>query len=329
MKFILLSFFYLLSLNAYTQKAINNSFYKSRPKTFIPVNDFAGMLTKEERTLLNKKLLQYGDTSSNAIVIITQKTLKDTSTGEVYQLEEAAKHYFNNWGIGLKEKNNGVLFFVIKDDRKIRIATGSGIDDILTNDDCQEIIDNNIIPHFKNKNYYKGLDEATGKVMQILSPELYASADTASASSNNTPLPVANQSYSYVPDQFNQQSSVMPFFILIVIVVVIILVIVKLAANNSVSDTVYNSSGAYNPSFSRRSGLIGFFSGLFLGSSFSNRGSSGNYNNTVHNTNYNDNNSSSFDSGFSSSSSDSFSSSSDSGSSSGGSSDGGGASGSW
>lgn len=125
------------------------------------------MLSKEEKAMLSKKLLQYRDSSTNVIVIITQKTLKDSISGEVYQLEEVAKHYFNNWGIGLKEKNNGVLFFVVKDDRKIRIATGLGVEDILTNEDCQQIIDDNIVPNFKNKAYYKGLDEAIDQAMRI------------------------------------------------------------------------------------------------------------------------------------------------------------------
>jgi uncharacterized protein len=167
MKFVLLTFFCLLSCSAFSQKGNTYSYYKPRPKTFTPVNDFAGMLSKEEKAMLSKKLLQYRDSSTNVIVIITQKTLKDSISGEVYQLEEVAKHYFNNWGIGLKEKNNGVLFFVVKDDRKIRIATGLGVEDILTNEDCQQIIDDNIVPNFKNKAYYKGLDEAIDQAMRI------------------------------------------------------------------------------------------------------------------------------------------------------------------
>ncbi len=291
------------------------------------------MLSKEEKALLSKKLLQYRVSSTNVIVIITQKTLKDTTTGEVYQLEEAAKHYFNNWGIGLKEKNNGVLFFVIKDDRKIRIATGAGIEGILTNEDCQRIIDENIIPNFKNKAYYKGLDEALDKAMETLSPELFPAKSSFGPVGDTLP-PATSQSYSYNTNQTDSESSALPFIILIAIVVIIIAAVVKMVSNNNVDNRVYNSDGAYSSSsYNRRNGWRWFFSGLFFSSFFNNRSSSTSQNNNYHNLNSGSSNNSSFDSGYSNSfgSSDSFSSSSsDSGSSfGGGGSDGGGASGGW
>jgi uncharacterized protein len=187
MKYFFLPFLIsVLSLKGFSQKSNDNSFYKPRPETYTAVNDYAGMFTKTERAALTKKLLQYRDTSTNEIVIITQHTLKDPFNKQTQQLEEAAKHYFNNWGIGLKEKNNGVLIFIVKGDRKIRIATGLGIENILTNDDCKRIIDHNIVPQFKKKNYYHGLDTAIQKMMEVLSPEIYGIKNEAASISDNS-----------------------------------------------------------------------------------------------------------------------------------------------
>jgi len=325
MKFFLLTLLSFFSFSTFAQKGSGQSFYQTRPQSFTPVNDYAGMFSPDERELLAKKLQQYRDTSTNVIVIITQNTLKDANTGEVYQLEEAAKHYFNNWGIGLKEKNNGVLFFIVRNDRKIRIATGKGIENVLNDNDCQDIIDEIIVPHFKQTNYYSGIDKAVDKVMQILSPELYAGTNAVTEPSNsNSTLPPSSQSYAYQPDTNNNGSSTLPFIIFIFILAVIFLMIVRLFRNNNPNNTVYNSDGASTSSFARRAKLTWFLSGIFFSGLFNNRNSSNrNYNSNI-NSEYNNNDS------YRSIASDSFSSSSDSGSSfGGGSSEGGGASGSW
>jgi uncharacterized membrane protein YgcG len=327
MKYFFLPFLVaVLSLTGFSQKSNDNSFYKSRPKTYTAVNDYAGMFTKTERAALTKKLLQYRDSSTNEIVIITQQTLKDPINKAAYPLEEAAKHYFNNWGIGLKEKNNGVLIFIVKGDRKIRIATGLGIENILTNDDCKRIIDEHIVPQFKKSNYYHGLDTAIQKIMEVLSPGLYGIKNEV-AFVIDAPQP-GSQSFSYIPDP-PKDNAFIPFIFLALIIFAIVLFIVKRSRGNNAAETVYDSSGSSRPSFSSGYGLLWFFSGLFGSSLINNR-------NTSNSGNYRSGNNSNIDNSFSSSdsysspSSDSFSSSFDSGSSfDGGSTDSGGASGSW
>jgi uncharacterized protein len=325
MRYILSTLLHFILIAGHAQNSSSNSFYKARPKTFIPVNDFAGMLTPGEKQLLSQKLLQYSDTSGNVVVIITQKTLQDTANGETYQLEEAAKHYFNNWGIGRKEKNNGVLFFVVKDDRKIRITTGSGLETVLTNEDCQFIIDNDIIPNFKSKHYFKGLDEAVDAVVQELSPDIYSAVNSGAEESKATPVP---DSYSYQNDSGDTQNSYVSIIAGIIFIVIVLLLLIKIfaRARNSV---LYQSSSVVNtPFLSRNSGWTWLASGLFLNSLFSSRNNNSGNNSANNYSGSNDSNN--FDTGFSSGSSDSFSASSDSGSSfGGGSSDGGGASGSW
>ncbi|MES2851132.1 MAG: TPM domain-containing protein [Bacteroidota bacterium] len=164
---LLLCVLFCLSAPAQKKKDV---FYKPAPKQFIPVNDFAGLLTPAQVSLLSQKIQQYRDTSGHVIVVITHKNLTDVVTGEEYSIEAAALHYFNKWKIGDKDKNDGVLIFVAKQERKVRIATGKGIDDILTDDICQSIIDNDIVPNFKQQRYYEGISGAVQRITENISP---------------------------------------------------------------------------------------------------------------------------------------------------------------
>lgn len=170
MKLWLLFLLLLCIGNINAQTSSQHSFYKKVPKKFIPVNDYAGLLSKDEIQQLSKTIKAYRDSTSNTIVIITQNSLTDSINNETYSVEEAALHYFNTWKIGDKTKNNGVLIFVAKNDRKVRITTGKGIEDVLTNSECEYIITNDLVPNFKQADYFNGLSQAIVAVINILSP---------------------------------------------------------------------------------------------------------------------------------------------------------------
>ncbi len=132
------------------------------------------MLTLPQKKSLESKLRGFNDSTGYALVIITHVSLKDAPSGKLYTVEEAALHYANSWGIGDKKKNNGVLIFLAKNDRKVRIATGKGVTEILTDEECQHIIDDDIVPAFKAGDYYRGLDDASTAIMVELSPGTYS-----------------------------------------------------------------------------------------------------------------------------------------------------------
>lgn len=69
-------------------------------------------------------------------------------------------------GVGKKEKDNGLLIFLAKTNRKVAIATGIATEKILTDYDCRVIIDSTMIPNFKTGNYYRGLDLALDTIMK-------------------------------------------------------------------------------------------------------------------------------------------------------------------
>ena len=126
----------------------------SRPKYYTPVNDFAQVLASEEAFYLTQKLKAYEDTTSTQIVIVLLESLE----GE--KIEVYAKKLAKSWGIGQKNKNNGVLILAAIQDRKIRIQVGYGLEKSITKDEAALIIDEKIKPDFRKEAYFEGLKVA-------------------------------------------------------------------------------------------------------------------------------------------------------------------------
>lgn len=135
------------------------------PKPAGYVNDFAGVLdTEEEETLTNIAEKLENDTSSE-IAIVTIKTTKPIT------IEEYSVKLFEKWGIGKKDKNNGVLLLAAIDDRTVKIEVGYGLEGTLPDGLCGEIIRNFIIPEFKNRQYGIGIIKGIDEIAAIVSGE--------------------------------------------------------------------------------------------------------------------------------------------------------------
>ena len=100
-----------------------------------------GVLTQETVHRLNAGLAQlYRDTYVELAVV----AIDEMGGDQRHMPHNFALHLFNNWGIGDKDKNTGVLVFLARSSRDIQIITGKGIEGILTDGTCGEILDNNI-----------------------------------------------------------------------------------------------------------------------------------------------------------------------------------------
>lgn len=124
------------------------------------VNDFTGrFLTPEQIQSLEQKLVRYDDSTSNQIAIVVVESLKG------YSPEDYGIAIGRSWGVGSKEFNNGVVILVStgggQGNRKVAIVTGYGLEGAIPDLTTKIIIDNDIIPAFKEGNYYRGLDKAT------------------------------------------------------------------------------------------------------------------------------------------------------------------------
>jgi uncharacterized protein len=147
--------------------AQQSNFIKDRPFTPHVVNDYGSFLSSSDERKLENELISFRKKKGYSIVIITLSTLTDNS-GYTWSVEDAALQYFNKWGIGNKRLNDGVLILLSKDPRRVRIATGSGIESKLTDEVCQRIIDRTIVPEFKMGWYYTGLKEGVKDIESAL-----------------------------------------------------------------------------------------------------------------------------------------------------------------
>ena len=129
-----------------------------KPKFQTSVYDYANLLSASEKTTLEEKLVRYSDSTSTQIVVITIESLKNESV-----LDLATK-WGQTWGFGQAKEDNGVIILVSKNDRKIAIAPGYGLEDRLTAGQGGEIIRNIITPEFKSGSYYNGLDKGADAI---------------------------------------------------------------------------------------------------------------------------------------------------------------------
>lgn len=141
-----------------------------KPTTPRLVNDFTNTLTAEQRQALEQKLVAYDDSTSNQIAVVIIPTTGD------YDVDEVALRILREWGVGGKENNNGIVLLVAKDDRRIRIEVGYGLEGAVPDITARHIIDEDITPNFKAGNYYRGLDNATDDIIKAAAGEYKAPA---------------------------------------------------------------------------------------------------------------------------------------------------------
>lgn len=154
---LFLACFLLFSGFIYAQRDI-----PPKPSQETSVYDGADILSSSEKNQLEQKLISYADTTSTQIVIATIESLNGEYEG-VYAAEWAQE-----WGIGQSEKDNGLLILVAESDRKIWITTGYGLEEYLTDARSKQIIEQIILPEFRNSSYYNGLDAGTTAIFQVL-----------------------------------------------------------------------------------------------------------------------------------------------------------------
>jgi uncharacterized protein len=126
------------------------------------VNDHAGLLSASESNQLETKLDEYNLKTGNALVLVT---LKDLSGGDI---DDAANRIFARAGIGQKGRDNGALLLISLGDRRMRIEVGYGLEGVLTDAKCAEIIRRDLTPAFREGRYYAGIDAAFGDMQTII-----------------------------------------------------------------------------------------------------------------------------------------------------------------
>ncbi|MBF0208173.1 MAG: TPM domain-containing protein [Oligoflexia bacterium] len=130
-----------------------------------PVNDYASILSDDVRKNIEKKLLQLHDLESTQVVVLTVPTLN----GE--NLEEYSIKVVEKWQIGKHKNDNGVLLLIAKEERKVRIEVGRGLEGKLTDLVSGRIIREEIIPYFKQGNYDLGVISGVNAIIDVVKGE--------------------------------------------------------------------------------------------------------------------------------------------------------------
>lgn len=132
------------------------------PKGEKPVHDFAEILDANQEATLNNFLIGYADTTSTQIVIVTMPNIGGDDPN-LYAAELGEK-----WGVGSKDADNGLILLVAIEERKVAIQNGYGLEPYLTDAKSRLIIENYIIPAFKQDDYYTGIQQGTVQIVNLL-----------------------------------------------------------------------------------------------------------------------------------------------------------------
>lgn len=137
------------------------------------VSDFAGLLSEQEADALEMKLVAFNDTTSTQIAIVSVRDLHG------YAIADYAQRLAEKWGIGQKGLDNGVIILIRLETAgsskgEVFISPGYGLEGIIPDLVCAQIIDNEILPAFRMGNFYEGLDKATNVLMALASREFSA-----------------------------------------------------------------------------------------------------------------------------------------------------------
>lgn len=179
----------------------------ARPANVTYAYDSAQMLDSEDYDKIQQLGKELDDQTGAQIVVVTVAALD----GE--NIEEYANQLFRSWGIGDKEKNNGVLLLLAKDDRQFRIEVGYGLEGAITDGYAGEVLDG-MKSDFRDEKYSAAILDAYAKLAQKAYEEY------------NVAVPEDVKAVTEVPlwkQAFNVVTTVIVLVILLVLLVVVLL----------------------------------------------------------------------------------------------------------
>ncbi len=135
-------------------------------QTFPPpqgfVNDFADLLPDQLETELETELARFEQETTSEIAVVTIESLEGLT------IEDYAVRLFESWGIGKKDKDNGVLFIVAKTEHKVRIEVGYGLEGIITDGRAGRILDEAVIPSLRQNDFATGIENGVRAIEKYI-----------------------------------------------------------------------------------------------------------------------------------------------------------------
>lgn len=135
---------------------------KELPNYIGRVNDFGNFFTPKTIETLENALANHEKKTTNQIVILTVNTIGP------YTIEEYGIRIAEKWKIGQKHKDNGVIIILSRNERKARIEVGYGLEGVLPDAKCKQIIEEAMIPYFKKGDFDTGILQGVEEILKIL-----------------------------------------------------------------------------------------------------------------------------------------------------------------
>ena len=220
------------------------------------VNDYTGTLNVSQTNALEHKLVAYNDSTSTQILVL----LVDDLQG--YSIEQYATEIGHSWGVGQKDKGNGVVILVKpkkgSERGEVNISTGYGMEQYVTDATGKNIIEKEMIPAFREGDYYTGIDNAVNVIMDLCSGK-------------------------FTQDEYNDGEGI-PGWLTLLFIIAIIIVFIKFSNGSGQnysgggSRTIWiPMGGGYGGGFGGGGGFSGGGFGGFGGGGFGGGGASGSW----------------------------------------------------
>lgn len=191
-------------------------------KPFPPrlTNDFAGIFTPSQNAELERLLVSYNDSTSSQITVVTVASLNG------YEINDFASRLGEKWGVGQAKKDNGVVILIkpkmsARDYGEVTLSIGYGLEDVIPDAIANRIISNEMVPRFKEDDYYGGVVAAVGVIFDLATGK-------------------------YTADEYNDDTAGM---IIVAIILVFVVVMIIVAAKKGGSGGSGSSSGGSGPPF--------------------------------------------------------------------------------
>ncbi|MFB3903731.1 MAG: YgcG family protein [Acidobacteriota bacterium] len=147
------------------------------------VNDFAGVFRPEQRQDLEQYLAALEQKTTSQVAVVTVPSLEGN------EIRDFANRLFERWGIGRKGQDNGLLLLAAIQDRKVWIEVGYGLEPVIPDARAGRVLDEYVIPYFKQGDYGTGLSEGARAIGGIIAQEAGVQLDGAPVRGSPQPAP--------------------------------------------------------------------------------------------------------------------------------------------
>ncbi|MES1241410.1 MAG: YgcG family protein [Acidobacteriota bacterium] len=145
------------------------------------VNDLANMVPDDARQRIEQKLAAFEQKTGAQVAVLTVPSLE----GE--PIEDFSMRVVEAWKLGRKEKDNGVLFLVAQQDRRMRIEVGYGLEGDLTDLESNRILDDVVAPYFRNGDFGGGIEKGVDAILASLQGQEVVAPESGGADEVRSP----------------------------------------------------------------------------------------------------------------------------------------------